>query len=364
MRYICGNLQPDHDTIATFRRRFAEQIEDLFTEVVLIAAEMGCAELGTISLDGTKVKANASKHKALSRAGIQRIEAQLREEVAELMRMAEEADREELPDEFSIPEELKRREERLAALEEAKAKVDARAQERLQKEQADYEAKMAKRSAEEEEAGREKAGRKPKPPELEKRPTDQVNLTDEESRIMPVSGGGFEQAYNAQAAVDVESGIILGARLTQVPNDKREIEPMLERLEALPDELGEPEHLLADSGYYSEENVKRCVQTGVRPYIAQKRKKHNHRLEELLRRSARPDEGKDDPVAAMRRRMQTEEGRTRYARRKGTSEPTFGQIKHVLGFRQFMLRGFEKVRAEWNLVCMAANVKKMHALKV
>ncbi len=363
MRYICGNLQPDHDTIATFRRRFSDQIELLFVQVLLIAAEMDCAELGTISLDGTKIKANASKHKALSRAGIDRLEERLREEVAELLRMAEETDRSELPEEFSIPEELKRREDRLKKLAEAKATIEARAEERLEKERAAYEAKMAERKAKEKKTGRKTPGTPPKPPELKRKPTDQVNLTDEESRIMPVSGGGFEQAYNAQAAVDVENGIIVAATLTQAPNDKRELEPILEHLTALPDGLGEAERLLADSGYYSEENVKRCETEKITPYIAQKRKKHHRSLAELLGSEPPPDEENDDPVAAMRQRMRTEEGRALYGRRKSTVEPAFAHIKHILGFRQFMLRGREKVKSEWMLVCMAANIKKLHALK-
>lgn len=364
MRYICGNLQPDHDTIATFRRRFSDQIELLFVQVLLIAAQMGCTELGTISLDGTKIKANASRHRALSRAGIDRLEAKLREEVAELLRMAEETDRSELPEEFSIPRELKRREERLKALEEAKAEIDARAEERLEKERAAYEEKMAERAAREKKTGRKTPGKRPKPPELKRKDTDQVNLTDEESRIMPVSGGGFEQAYNAQAAVDVESGLIVAAHLTQAPNDKRELEPVLEQLKTLPEELGTAVQLLADSGYYSEDNVKRCEAEKITPYIARKRKKHHRSLAELLGSEPPPEEETADPVAAMRQRMHTKEGRALYGRRKSTVEPAFAHIKHILGFRQFMLRGLKKVQGEWMLVCMAANIKKLHALTV
>lgn len=366
MRYICGNLNPDHDTIATFRRRFIDEIKPLFKQVVEICRKLGHLNVGLVSLDGTKIKADASKHQAMSWAGASSAEQRLEAEIDELLRLAEEADSEDLAEEISIPQELERREERLKFIKEVKAKIEARAQERYQEEQAEYEAKLEERHRKQQETGRKLGGNPPKPPEAGPRPTDQINFTDEESRIMPIPGGSFEQAYNAQAAVDVKSGIILAALVTQAPNDKKQVGPMLEEIATLSDELRRPIGLLADSGYYSEENVKLCVKRKVRPYIARKRSKHNVPLKDLLRPrndSALGDE-QTDPVRAMEHRMQTTEGRALYAHRKTTIEPVFGIAKEVLGLRQFSLRGLKKVEGEWNLLCMAMNIRRLLALKV
>lgn len=364
MRFICGNLNPDHDTIATFRRRFIEEIKPLFKQVVEICQRLGHLKAGLVSLDGTKVKANASKHQAMSWAGALSAEERLEAEIEELLRLAEEADQADLPEDFSIPEELQRREKRHKFIREVKAEIEARAEERHQDEQAEYEAKLEERRRKEEETGRKPGGKPPKPPESGPRPTDQVNFTDKESRIMPVSGGSFEQAYNAQAAVDVKSGIILAAHVTQAPNDKQQVEPILAEIATFDDDI-RPEGLLADSGYYSEGNVKLCAGRKVTPYIARKRSKHHYALKELLqvRSHAPPEDEENDPVGAMEHRMRTKEGRAIYAHRKNTIEPVFGIAKHVLGFRQFSLRGLKKVEGEWNLVCMAMNIKRMHTLR-
>jgi len=200
-RFIAANTHPDHDTLATFRRRFLPQLEALFVQVLLLAREMKLMKLGRIALDGTKIKANASKHKALSYSHTLKIEAQLKAEVAKLTEQAEAADRSPMTDGMDIPAEIARREERLAALAEAKAKIEQRATERHQVEQEDYEAKMARREAQRK-AGKKPRGKDPEPPSAGPGDKEQVNLTDEESRIMPVSGGGFDQCYNAQAGVD------------------------------------------------------------------------------------------------------------------------------------------------------------------
>jgi transposase len=194
-RFVAANQHPDHDTIAAFRKRFLKEIEALFVKILLLAREMGVLKLGTVALDGTKVHANASRHSALSYEHACKIEAQLKAEVAELLAKAEAADKADIPDGMSIPEELARREERLAKIAEAKAKIEARAKERYEREKAEHEAKLAKREAKEKATGKKPGGKPPAPPVEGPLPSDQVNLTDEESRIMPVAGGGFEQCY-------------------------------------------------------------------------------------------------------------------------------------------------------------------------
>jgi transposase len=360
-RFIAANAHPDHDTIATFRRRFLQDIEDLFVKVLLLAREMGMLKLGTVGLDGTKIHANASRHSALSYEHAGKIEAQLKAEVAELTAMAEAADQADLADGLSIPEELARREERLARLAEARAKIEARARERFEREKAEHEAKMAARAAKSKARGKKPGGKPPAPPLEGLRPTDQINLTDEDSRIMPVAGGGFDQCYNAQAAVAVGSMLVVAADVVQAPNDKKQIEPMVNRIATLPEVLGEPEALLADSGYFSETNVGACRAAGIEPLIAAGRQPHYPALSERLA-EAPPAPENPNSVEAMLHRLRTPEGRRLYALRKQTPEPVFGIIKSVLGFRQFSLRGLDKVRGEWSLVTMAWNIKRLFAL--
>jgi transposase len=360
-RFIAANQHPDHDTIAAFRRRFLQEIEGLFVQVLAVAREMGVLKMGTVALDGTKIHANASRHSALSYEHAGKIEAQLKAEVAELLAKAEAADRADLPDGLSIPDELARREERLAKLAEARAKIEARAQERFDREQAEYEARLAARDAKAAATGRKPRGKPPQPPVEGPLPTDQINLTDEQSRIMPVAGGGFEQCYNAQAAVAAGSLLVVAADVVQAPNDKRQLAPMLDKLAALPEDLGQPETLLADTGYFSAANVETCQTAGIAPLIALGREAHHPSLSE---RFAEAPSAPDDPTAveAMAHRLKTLEGRKLYAQRKHTPEPVFGIIKSVLGFRQFLLRGLDHVRGEWNLVTMAWNLKRMFVL--
>lgn len=360
-RYIAANDHPDHDTIATFRKRFLPELKPLFVQILLIARQMNILKLGKVSLDGTKIKANASKHHALSWKYACKLEKQLKAEVEELLRQAEEADRADQPDGLDIVGELSRREERLAAIARAKAEIEERARERHAEEQAEYEQKLSERKAKERKNGKKGRGRQPKPPKPGPRDKDQVNLTDKESRIMPISGGGFEQSYNAQAGVDVETMLVISRHLSQNPNDKLEIEPALEALSALPEELGAVDALVADAGYYSETNIGHCLEHEVLPYISDRRDTHNQTLEE---RFAVPDPLAEDvdAVTEMKHRLKTRDGRALYAKRKSTVEPVFGIIKAVMGFRQFLLRGVESVRGEWDLVCMAWNLKRLHAL--
>jgi transposase len=358
-RFIAANQHPDHDTIAAFRRRFLQEIEGLFVQVLAVAREMGVLKMGTVALDGTKIHANASRHSALSYEHAGRIEAQLKAEVAELLAKAEAADQADVPDGLSIPDELARREERLAKLAEARAKIEARAKERFDREQAEYEARLAARDTKAAATGRKPRGKPPQPPVEGPLPTDQVNLTDEQSRIMPVAGGGFEQCYNAQAVV--AAGSLLAANVVQAPNDKQQLEAMLGRIDALPEDLGKPETLLADTGYFSAANVTACAAAGIAPLIAPGRQSHHPSLSERFA-EAPPAPDNPTPVEAMVHRLKTPEGRKLYAQRKHTPEPVFGIIKSVLGFRQFLLRGLDQVRGEWNLVTMAWNLKRMFAL--
>ena len=360
-RFIAANQHPDHDTIAAFRRRFLPQIEALFVQVLLLAREMGVLQLGTVALDGTKIHANASRHSALSYQHAGQIEAQLRAEVAELLAKAEAADGADLPDGLSIPEELAHREQRLAEIARARAVIEARARERHAREQAEYDAKIAARAAKAAATGQKPRGRPPVPPVEGPGSADQVNLTDGESRIMPMPGGGFEQCYNAQACVAAGSLLVVAQNVVQAANDKQQIEPMLDKLAALPPELGQVETLLADTGYFSVANVQACVAADIDPLLAMGRQPHHPPLAERFAPDPPPPE-QPTPLAAMAHRLQTREGKALYALRKHTPEPVFGIIKAALGFRQFLLRGLDKVRGEWNLVTMAYNLKRLFAL--
>ena len=361
-RYITANTHPDHDTIATFRKRFLEELKPLFAQILTIAHTMGVCKLGKISLDGTKVKANASKHKALSWGHACKLEKQIHAEVEALLRQAEQADEKELTEAMSIPDELARREQRLESIARAKAEIQQRASERYAKEKEAYDQKMAERKVKEQASGKKPRGREPKPTEPGPKTTDQINLTDEDSRIMPISGGGFEQTYNAQAGVDMDSMFIVENHVTQQPNDKQEIKPALANLAALPDTLGKVNALAADTGYFSENNVKHCEQEHIKPYIATERNKHNQSLNKRFYQPQQPLPENADPVTTMKHRLKTLEGKKLYAKRKSTVETVFGIIKAVIGFRQFLLRGLESVSGEWDLVCIAYNLKRLHVL--
>jgi len=362
-RFIAANEHPDHDTIAAFRRRFLQQIGTLFVQVLGVAREMGVLKLGTVALDGTKIHANASRHSALSYEHAGKIEAQLQAEVADLMAKAEAADQADVPDGMSIPEELARREQRLAMIAKARATIEARAKERHARERAEHEAKLATREAKSAATGKKPRGRPPVPPVEGPLPTDQVNLTDEASRIMPVPGGGFEQCYNAQAVVAAGSLLVLAADVVQAPNDKQQLQPMLDQVSALPETLGKADVLLADNGYFSEANVEACAAAGIDPLIAMGREPHHPSLAERFA-DAPPPPDAPTPLNTMAHRLKTPEGKKLYGLRKHTPEPVFGIIKSALGFRQFLLRGLDHVRGEWNLVTMAWNMKRMFVLAV
>jgi transposase len=362
-RYIAANTHPDHDTIAHFRQRFLGQLKPLFLQILLLAKALGFFKMGKISLDGSKIQANASKHSALSWGHATELEQQLKEEITRLLAMAEAADTEELPDGMDIPSELARREERLKAIAEAKAKLEARAAERHAVEQAEYETQRAEREAKAKARGRPPKGPEPKAPEPGPRDSDQINLTDEQSRIMPASGKSFQQAYNVQAGVETTSLLIVTEHVTQNVNDKQEVRPTLKALEPLAESLGQAEALLSDNGYFSEANVQACHSAQITPFIAAGREPHHLPLEQrwTAPTTLAPDA---DPVAAMKHRLKTPAGRAIYGQRKCTVEPVFGIIKSVLGFRQFRLCGLKAVSGEWTLVSIGWNLERMHTLSL
>jgi transposase len=362
-RFIAGNEHPDHDTIAAFRKRFLPQIQALFIDVLKLARAMGMLKLGTVALDGTKIHANASRHSALSYGHAKKIEKQLKKEVQQLLRLAEQADDVNTPDGMSVPEELERRELRLAAIAAAKAKIEARADERLERDQVEHQSKLAARAEQEKQTGKKPRGRPPEPPTGGVQDKEQLNLTDEDSRIMKVAGGGFDQCYNAQAVVAAGSMIIVATDVTQAANDKGQLLPMIKRVQGLPKELGRATRILTDNGYFSERNVEQCTAAGIEPLIAMGRTPHH--LSWKQRFAAAPKSPPESATALqkMAYRLKTPRGRKLYALRKQTPEPVFGIIKSVMGYRQCLLRGLESVKGEWNLVAMSWNIKRMFALQ-
>jgi transposase/IS5 family transposase len=361
-RFIAAGSHPDHDTLATFRRRFTDELADLFLQVLEMAREMKLLKMGTVCLDGTKIHANASRHSALSHGHIVKLEDQLKQEVQELLALAEAADTANTPDGMSLPEEIKRREDRLAAMAAAKDKIAARALERYAREKAEFDEKMSQRQAKQDETGKKPRGKTPLAPKPGVRDSDQINLTDEESRIMPISGGGFDQCYNAQAGVDAQTMLVVATTLTQAPNDKQQVEPILQVLQEQADKIGSATTLIADTGYCSEKNVQACEDAKVSPLIAVARQDHHPHWRE---RFTEPPALQADatPMQAMTHRLTTRAGKAAYAIRKQTVEPVFGIIKSVIGFRQFSMRGLRKVTGEWNLVCLAWNIKRMAVLR-
>ena len=322
---------------------------------------MKVLKLGTIALDGTKVHANASKRKALSWAHANKIEAQLREEVQTLLALGEKADRAGVPDGMDVPAEIARREQRLKAINAAKAQIEQRARERYELQQQEHQVKVKRRQPQRD-AGKKPRGKEPEPPQSGPRDSDQVSLTDAHSRIMAVSGGGFEQSYNAQAAVDTDTMLVIATHVSQAPNDKREIAPTLGELGAYPKALGQVTTLLADTGYCSQANVQHCHEHQIEPMLAMRRDSHHLPVLERFAPDA-PAPESEDVVVNMAHRLKTAAGRALYGLRKQTVEPVFGIIKQVMGWRQMSMRGLEKAEGEWSLVTMAWNVKRLHVLR-
>jgi transposase len=359
-RFIAGNLHPDHDTLASFRKTFLPELKDLFVQVLLLAQLAGVLKLGNISLDGTKIHADASKSKAVSYKHLLALEAHLHVEVEELFALSERVDQGEMPEGLVVSDEIAIRQARLARLAQAKALLEARAKERTALEQADYEAKVQERAEKERQTGRPPRGRRPKPPTPGPRDKDQYNFTDPESRIMKHSSTeGFEQDYNAQIAVDQESLLVVGLSLSNHPNDQQQVEPTLA---SLPPELGTPHAAALDAGYFSEANIAIFEGHAIEPYIATGRDPHHPSWWERFAEAGAPPAHDASPKVKMAYKLKTAIGKAIYCVRKCTVEPVIGIIKEVMGFRQFSLRGEHAAAGEWCLVCLAFNLKRLHTL--
>jgi transposase len=361
VRVMCADTHPDHDTICAFRRRNGELISSSFAQVLELAARCEVLKVGsiTVAIDGTKVLANASKHAAVSyaRAGRQMQELEL--EIEELLQKAEQADSTPLEDGLSIPKEVQRRVERKARLAQARAEMEVRALARSQEEKAAYENKMAERERNRAE-GKKPRGREPKPPKDGPESKDQINFTDPESRIMK-SGSGFEQSYNAQAAVEVDSRLIVGQRVTNAPNDKAELVESFTMIEPAAGPVGE---VLMDNGFLSEAAVTALeAKCPVRVLAAVKRQSHGRSVAQLEKKADPPAPDPQAPfLERMAHRVATKAGRERYKLRQQTVEPIFGILKETLGFRRFSVRGVANVSSEWTLVTLAYNLKRLFHL--
>lgn len=355
-RFIAANTHPDHDTISDFRSRFLPLLGGIFRQLLIIAHEMGVLKVGHVSVDGTKIRASASKHNAISLKRAKQLERQFAREAQRMLELAEEADREDHDDGFHLPTELARREDRIRAIKEATERIRAREAERIEREQEERQEAISERHQFEQLNGR-RFQSQPNQHRPKRNPNAQINLTDEDSRIMP-SSDGFVQAYNAQLAVDCKSMLVASCYVSQRPIDSVQIKPTLRLLNDLP--IGKPAALLADAGYFSELNVERCDASGIVPYIAPKRDRHHWGLRHWKR--PKPPAPNAGAVAEMRYRMKTAPGRKLYADRKSTVEPVIGNIKRSMGFRQFFVRGIEKVTGEWTLACASWNLRRLHVL--
>jgi transposase len=367
-RAIVGDTPPDFRTISDFRKIHLAAFANLFVAVLRLAGELGMVKLGNLSTDGTKMGANASRHKAMSYGYMSKEIARLQAEIKKLLEQAEQVDVEEDATLGSrrgdeLPDELKRRTERLAKIEEAQARLESEAAARAAAEQRQRDAAQAEREAE----GRKRRGKEPAPVDATPADKAQTNFTDPEAKIMKQSNKGFDYSFNAQAVVDGEEQIIVAARVTDQANDKQQAVPLaqaaLHNLDAAgidkptqADGTPTPIPNTADSGYFSEQAVVELAKMGLDPHIATGRQKHHETM---------PASETTEPSAAasakekMQHKLRSAAGKALYAARKHIVEPVFGQIKSVRGIRTFLLRGLEKVAAEWNLICLTHNLLKI-----
>ena len=364
-RYVGGGLHPDHDTIANFRKTFLKEIKELFVQILLLAQATGVLKLGNISLDGSKIHADASKSHAVSYKRLIELDAQLRREVNELFELGERVDQGEvgLPEGLVLEDEIAIRQERLANLAKAKVVLEERAKERFEAEKAEYDAKAREREEKARKQRHKPKGRPPKPPEPGgPQDKDQFNFTDPESRIMKNSRNeGMDQHYNVQAATDQESMLIVAHALSNRPTDVQEAIPTLD---VLSPKIGKPIAAALDNGYFSQANIDACQKRGIEPYIATGREPHHPDWHTFFQEQPEPPAEDASPKFKMAYKLQTEIGQAIYRLRKSTIEPVIGIIKEILGFRQFSLRGLEAAAGEWCLVCLAFNLKRIHTLRL
>ena len=356
-RFIAGDMHPDHDTIAHFRQQFLAELKELFVQILLIAQAMGYLQVGNVSLDGSKIHADASKSKAVSYKRLLVIEAYLQVEVNELFTLAEAADGGQLPAEMNVTAEIDRREQQLARLAEAKKVLEARAQARYEAEKAEYDAKMQTRQ----EKAAKKGGNPPRPPPTPgPRDKDQYNFTDPESRLMKnATNSGFDQHYNVQVVVEHESRLVVGNWVCDHPNDKQAALPTID---TVPPQLGQPKKANLDTGYFSEDTIADLQTRGIDPYIATGRSPHHQGWRAFFLDNPDPPPETASVKEHMAYKLRTALGKAVYRLRKSTVEPVIGIIKEVLGFRQFSLRGISAAAGEWTLVCLAYNLKRLHTL--
>ena len=371
--YITAMSHPDHNTINNFRKNNKDAFKQVFVQVLLLAQQTGLMKkIGILSVDGTKIQANASKHKAVSYKYAKEQIDKYEKEVDELLKKAEEPDNTESG--VNIPEEMAHREKRIGVLREAVRQMEETQKEIYKQEKAEYGRKMKEREQKETETGRKTPGKKPQPPKEGVPDSTQVNFTDNESRIMKHGNSGdFEQSYNLQAAVDAESMLIAGTYPTRNCNDKMEIK---KAVESVPGELfreGETVHVVADTGYFSGDLIQEteAAHPGVKVICATERVPHGKTVGQLFEvlpekmPEEKPDGDGNSPMTTdkMRARLRTKEGQEIYAKRKETVEPAFGIIKRAMGFRQFLMRGFENISIEWDIVTISYNMRRMFSLQ-
>lgn len=357
-RVLSADQHPDHDTICAFRRRHLKALAALFVQVLRLCQRAGLIRLGHVALDGTKVRANASKHKAMSYG---RMEKSVLELEAEVKRLLEEAEAVDASEESrygkgrrgdQVPEELRFKQSRLAKIKEAKEALEREALKHAPEQQAAYEKK--KRDYDTRPGSRR--ARPPKAPSDKPDSKAQRNFTDPDSRIMKMSATkSFEQCYNCQAAVDDAHQVIVAPRVTQYANDKRQVKPVIEKLASNLDGAT-PKQVSADSDYYSQDNVTYLADQQIDAYVATGKWKHTDRMPPAPRGRIPKDATVKQRMA---RKLRTIKGRNTYSKRKAIVEPVFGQIKQVRGFRQFLLRGLDNVSAEWELICLGHNLMKL-----
>jgi transposase len=366
VRYLTANNHPDHDTICKFRRENFAAVSKAFVDVLELATELKLLKLGKISLDGTHIKASASIDQNVTYKRACEIREQLQLDVKELMKRAESADESD-EDAQKLPKEIARREKLAEKMNRAIDELKERAKKRDEKARAAFEEKLAERERKEKEAGKKPGGPVPKPPKAgPENSNEQVNLNDPDARIMRKNKrAGFTQSYNAQAAVDADgSQLIVGQHVSQSASDSTELE---KGVVSVPEEVGKPSAVLSDAGYVNADAIERIeTELGVEVYCsvhredAHSERHYDYRPKKQTERP--PRKVKDPRLVAMQAKLRTEEGKAIYGLRNHTVETAFGIIKSVMGYREFMLRGLEKVSGEWNLVCLSYNLKRMHRL--